>query len=31
MLESDLQGLPMGLTFHVVSNEKKKKPGVGDS
>ena len=24
MLESDLQGLPMGLTFHVVNNEKKK-------
>ena len=33
MLESDLQSLPMGLAFHVVNNEKKKKErkGVGDS
>ena len=25
MLESDVQGPPMGLAFHVVNNEKKRK------
>lgn len=32
MLGSDLQGLPMGLAFHVVNNEtKNERTGVGDS